>query len=113
MPLARGRRSRTRPRDRLGYEQVRTAIVRPARALDVEAIRGQPRVQLVRHRTVEITVVFARVGAELPEVEPRVQRLERVHGPRHDLDALIEAVIALSLLECEREAAAPMLAAHR
>src|SRR5437762_10964585 len=34
MPLARGRRSRTRPRDRLGYEQVRAAIVRPAQELD-------------------------------------------------------------------------------
>src|SRR5438552_19058336 len=73
------------------------------RPLDVNAIRGKALVQLVGHRAVEVTVIRARVRAELAEVEARVARFERVHRPRDDLDALIEAMVALRLLQllCE------------
>src|SRR5207302_6104810 len=60
-----------------------------------------------------VAVVLARVRAELREVERRVARLERVHGPCDDLDALIEAVIALRLLELACERGAPVPLAHR
>src|SRR2546427_3924116 len=68
------------------------------RPLDVDPIGRKSLVELVGHRTVEVSVVGARVGAELPEVEASVTRFERVHRPRDDLDALVEAMIALGLL---------------
>src|SRR6266542_965110 len=68
--------------------------------------------QLVRHIAIEVAVVFARERAELRQAEARVQRLERVHRPAHHFDALIQAVIALRLLQREREAGAAMLAPH-
>src|SRR5438552_2100746 len=75
------------------------------RPLDVDAIGRKSLIELVGHRTVEVSVIRARVGAELPEVESSVARFERVHRPRDDLDALVEAVIALGLLELLREPA--------
>jgi len=76
------------------------------RPFDIDAIGWKTLVELVGHRAVEVSVIRARIRAELPEVEPRVARFERVHRPRDDLDALVEAVIALRLLELLREATA-------
>src|SRR5438093_423673 len=54
-----------------------------------------------------------RVRAELREVERRVARLERIHRPADDLDALIEAVIALRLLQLDRERRSAIGLTHR
>src|SRR4051812_23413173 len=82
------------------------------RPLHVDPVRREAGVELVGHRAVEITVVLARVGAELREIERRVAGLERIHRPRDDLDALIEAVIALRFLELARERRPAVLLAH-
>ena len=79
---------------------------------DIDAIGRKPLIQPVGHRAVEVPVIGAGVRAELPKVEAGVARFERVHRPRDDLDALVEAVIALSLLELLREPAPPIWIAN-
>jgi len=94
--------------ERRGAVLAAKALVRAVvadRPLDVNPIGRKAPIQLVRHRAVEVAVIRARVRAELSEIEARVARLERVHRPRDDLDALIEAVIALRLLQLLREPA--------
>ena len=83
------------------------------RPLDVNAIGRKALVQLVGHGAVEVAVIRARVRAELAEVEAGVARFERVHRPRDDLDALVEAVVALSLLQLLREAASAVRITNR
>src|SRR6266850_1694891 len=85
----------------------------PDRPLDVDAVRRQAGVQLVRHRTVEVAVVLACERSELREIEGRVARFEGIHRPADDLDALVEAVIALSFLQRLGETAAAVRLAHR
>ena len=85
--------------------QALVRAIHPDRPLDVEAIRRESGVELVGHRAVEVAVVLAGVGAQLAEIEACVERFERIHRPGHDLDALVQAVIALGLLQREREPA--------
>src|SRR6267378_5148946 len=49
------------------------------RPLDIDPVGGESLVQLVRHGAVEVSVIRARVGAELPEIEAGIARFEGVH----------------------------------
>ena len=107
--LGRGRRPSTlaparrdHPRPRAPSGALRTGPRRRCRIeipSDHEPIGTIASIDLVRHLPVEGPPEAVGDGAELPEVEPRVPRHERIERPPRDVDVLIERLGPLTELE--------------